>query len=662
MKPQTLKIRSLFFLSVFLTTPSIIFSQAVNMTTNAAVPVSTTTCSATFFDNGGSAGGYTNAAGTYTQTFCPLTLSYGIHLVISAIDLKQTGNASNDDQLLIYLGSGTGGTLLYTSPVDVQTTNLEFYSNTGQCLTIVFKQNGSNTGNAPGWSATVNCEPLFSIVQVESVVQACGDAFVDPGGIAGMYAGSSNSTPLPTGYYPNNAVHTYTFLPATTGTFVTLNFSKFKLDASDKLIIIDGSGTNAGILGQYSGTSVPPAFTASTNSGCLKVIFISDAATSAPGWIAQVGCSSSPGNALALCSSANCSGTCGFTICSSGAFPVSSGSGVGVQEGFTANTMGCLGVNGEINSTWYYFKTGMSGTLGFVIDPPSGLDFDFALYGPGNGSVVCPLNTGSAPIRCSYANNNLSTTQGNVGLVDGAGDFTEGVSGDGFVEDLAVTAGQEYAILINTFSSGNPQAAPTITWSGTAMNGLVCGFALAGEVISFDGYHYQGTNVLHWKTATEHNTDYFTLKKSRDGVDWHTFSTIGAAGSSNTTLSYQLIDDESDGLNYYDLFLTDIDGKQNHISTITVNEDLCSDGFISAYFPNPSSGKVNFYYCGTNFEDALIVKLHNAFGTLVFDTDIREFKESSAIELDLSNLENGVYYATIYQNGDVQTKRISLVK
>jgi len=56
------------------------------------------------------------------------------------------------------------------------------------------------------------------------------------------------------------------------------------------------------------------------------------------------------------------------------------------------------------------------------------------------------------------------------------------------------------------------------------------------------------------------------------------------------------------------------------------------------------------------------VKIHNAFGALVFDTAIRDFKDASSIDLDLSNLENGVYYATIYQNGEVQTKRISLVK
>jgi hypothetical protein len=662
MKPQNRLNRNLVVLSLLLATPTLIFAQAINMTTNAAVPVSTTTCSATFFDNGGGAGSYTNTAGTYTQTFCPLTASYGIHLEIATLDLKQTGNVSNDDQLLIYLGSGTTGTLLYTSPADVQTTNLEFYSNTDECMTIVFIQNGTNTGNAAGWSATVNCEPLYAIIQVESVVQACGEAFVDPGGIAGMYAGSSNTTPLPTGYYPHNSVHTYTFLPATTGNFVTLNFSKFKLDASDKLIVIDGSGTNAGILGQYSGTTLPPSFTASTNGGCLKVIFISDATNSAPGWIAQVGCSTTPGSAVALCSSANCSGICGYTICSSGAFPVSTGSGSGIQEGFTANAMGCLGLNGEINSTWYYFKTEINGTLGFVIDPPAGLDFDFALYGPGNGSVVCPLNTGSAPIRCSYANNNLSTTQGNVGLVDGSGDLTEGVSGDGFVEDLSVLAGEEYALLINTFSSGNPQAAPTITWTGTAMNGLICGFALSGEVISFDGYHYQGANVLHWKTASEHNTDYFTVKKSRDGQDWQTLTKIPAAGSSNTILSYQLADNENDTLSYYDLFLTDIDGKQNHISTIYVNADLCSDGFISAYFPNPTNGKISFQYCGSNFEEPLLVKLYNTFGTVVYETIIREFNDIQVVDLNLSELENGVYYANVYQNGEARIKRISLVK
>jgi hypothetical protein len=662
MKPQSLKKRSLFFLSVFLTTPALIFSQAINMTTNAAVPVSTTTCSATFFDNGGSAAGYTNTPGIYTQTFCPLTAASSIHLFISTIDLRQSGSGANDDFISIYLGTGTGGSLLYTSPADVFTTNLEFYSNAGQCLTFVFRQNGSNSSTSPGWSVSVNCELASPLTQVGGTVTSCSQTFVDPGGIAGMYGGSSGNNPLPIGYYSHNSVQTYTFMPSTVGTYVSLSFTQFKLDASDQIIIIDGSGTSSSILGQYSGTTLPPAFTASTSNGCLKVIFISNTATSAPGWIAQVQCSALPGSSIPICSSANCSGSCGFTICSSGAFPISSGNGVGVQEGITSTSMGCLGLNGEVNSTWYYFKTNVSGTLGFVIDPPAGLDYDFAVYGPGIGDIVCPLNTGIAPLRCSYANNVFSSTQGNVGLVDGAGDLSEGAFGNGFVEDLNVIAGQQYALLINNFSNGNPQAAPTITWSGTAMNGLICGFALAGEVISFDGYHYQGANVLHWKTASEHNTDYFTVKKSRDGQEWQTLTKIPAAGASNTILSYQLTDNESDGLNYYDLFLTDKDGKQNHVSTIYVNADLCSDGFISAYFPNPTNGKIRFQYCGTNFEDALEVKLHNAFGTLVFDTDIRDFKESSAIELDLSSLENGVYYATIYQNGEVQTKRISLVK
>ena len=662
MKPQTFKIWSILLLSTLLTSPSLVIGQAINMTTNAAVPVTTSTCSATFFDNGGSAGAYTSTAGTYTQTFCPQTAVSSIHLVISSIDLRQSGSGANDDFVSIYLGTGTSGSLLYTSPADVFTTNLEFYSNAGQCLTFVFRQNGSNSSASPGWSASVNCELASPLTQVEGTVTSCGQTFVDPGGIAGMYGISSGNNPLPIGYYPHNSLQTYTFMPSTVGTYVTLSFTKFKLDASDQIIIIDGSGSSSSILGQYSGTTLPPTFTASTSNGCLKVIFISNASTSAPGWIAHVQCSAVPGSSLPICSSANCSGSCGFTICSSGAFPISSGNGVGVQEGITSTSMGCLGLNGEVNSTWYYFKTNVSGTLGFVIDPPAGLDFDFAVYGPGIGDIVCPLNTGIAPLRCSYANNVFSSAQGNVGLVDGSGDFSEGVFGNGFVEDLNVVAGEQYALLINNFSSGNPQAAPTITWSGSAMDGLICGFALGGEVISFDGYHYQGANILHWKTASEKNTNYFTLKKSHDGITWRTMNTISAAGSSNSVLSYQATDDENEIITYYDLFLTDNDGKQTHIGTVVVNADLCSDGFITPYFPNPSLGKVSFHYCGTNFEDALDIKIHNAFGTLVLDTSIRDFKDASSIDLDLSNLENGVYYATIQQNGVVQTKRISLVK
>jgi hypothetical protein len=652
--------RIILSLFLFLFAAVNLFGQAINMTTNASVPVTTTTCSATFNDDGGSGNVYTSTPGTYTQTFCPLTTSSGIRLFISSLDLRQTGLATNDDELLIYLGTSASGTLLYSSPVDVQTSNLEFYSNSGQCITIVFIQKGVNSGSAAGWSATVNCVTLSSITQIGATVNACSGAFVDPGGIAGYYGSSSTSNP--TGYYSHNQSQIYTFSPSTPGSYVTLNFIEFNLDLGDKLIIIDGTATNAGILGQYTGTTLPPSFTASSSDGSLKVIFMSDNAISAPGWIAQLSCSANQGSAIPICSSANCSGSCGYTICSSGAFPVNAGSGPGVQEGISAERMGCLGVNGEINSTWYYFKAGISGTLGFVIDPPAGLDFDFALYGPGNGSIVCPLNTGSAPIRCSYADNNISTVQGNVGLVDGSGDLTEGSSGDGFVEDLEVSAGEEYALLINSYSSGNPQAAPTITWTGSAMSGLICGFALAGDIVKFDGFHNEGMNHLHWQTASEHNTDYFTLKKSRDGHDWETIANIRAAGSSSTLLRYQLADELSEGFMYYDLFLTDLDGKQTHIKTIAINADFCSSSLISSYSPNPTTGNVHFQYCGSNFDDDLQFTVYDSYGALVFEAIHQDFKDVSTISLNLGHLENGIYYATIYQNGVSQTKRLSIVK
>jgi len=46
----------------------------------------------------------------------------------------------------------------------------------------------------------------------------------------------------------------------------------------------------------------------------------------------------------------------------------------------------------------------------------------------------------------------------------------------------------------------------------------------------------------------------------------------------------------------------------------------------------------------------------------VYETMIREFNDTQTVDLSLSDLENGVYFASVFQNGEARIKRISLVK
>ena len=64
---------------------------------------------------------------------------------------------------------------------------------------------------------------------------------------------------------------------------------------------------------------------------------------------------------------------------------------------------------------------------------------------------------------------------------------------------------------------------------------------------------------LNWITSSEINNDYFTLQKSKDGLNWIDFAKQEGAGNSNTTISYQDSDYHPySGTSYYRLKQTDL--------------------------------------------------------------------------------------------------------
>ncbi|MCX6295466.1 MAG: hypothetical protein NTX97_05275 [Bacteroidetes bacterium] len=140
-------------------------------------------------------------------------------------------------------------------------------------------------------------------------------------------------------------------------------------------------------------------------------------------------------------SSADCAG--GITICSNATF-IGSSSGGGNYSDFNASNTDCLDPP-EHQTSWYYFSSTSNGNIGFTITPAlTSDDYDWAIWGP-MATVTCPPS--AAPIRCSAADGN-SKPANITGLKTGAGDNSEGPSGDGWVESLNVLAGQVYVLVI----------------------------------------------------------------------------------------------------------------------------------------------------------------------------------------------------------------------
>lgn len=145
---------------------------------------------------------------------------------------------------------------------------------------------------------------------------------------------------------------------------------------------------------------------------------------------------------------------------------------------------GCLekgsltSANIEFNTSWFVFRAGTGGQVGFDIEALSSgggtptAEWDFAVYGP---DVACAaISNGTAqPIRCNYEVNNTNFTGLGVNPENGQ----EGASSltgsqNTYDEYLDVQPGEIYYILINNFAdnfTGDPEPF-MLTFTGSSVD------------------------------------------------------------------------------------------------------------------------------------------------------------------------------------------------
>jgi len=166
-----------------------------------------------------------------------------------------------------------------------------------------------------------------------------------------------------------------------------------------------------------------------------------------------------------------------------------------------------------------------------------------------------------------------------------------------------------------------------------------------------------GIPVLKWTTASEQNSDYFQIERSRDGFDWIPLSKVQAMGNSNTTKNYQFYDMNSGYFeSYYRLKQVDFDGAFEYYNPI-YSKCVQFEYFEFELYPNP-------------VEDVLIIKLINLSSNEVqlnlFDATGRSIcsshnmleNKNDLISLNMQHLHTGQYLLEISSGSDILTKRV----
>jgi hypothetical protein len=174
------------------------------------------------------------------------------------------------------------------------------------------------------------------------------------------------------------------------------------------------------------------------------------------------------------------------------------------------------------------------------------------------------------------------------------------------------------------------------------------------ELISFQANCSDNNTVdITWSTASEHNTNYFRVDKSRDGMQWDVLNTIGAAGNSNYTIDYALTDAfPNPGINYYRLTQYDNDGV---FETFDAQAAVCKDqqsGTALSSYPNPSSGDFNVDLQTDELEGEATLLITDAKGAVVHSQDIKIIKGNNNFVIHPltgsgQGFEPGIYYISV---------------
>ncbi len=230
-------------------------------------------------------------------------------------------------------------------------------------------------------------------------------------------------------------------------------------------------------------------------------------------------------------------------------------------------------------------------------------------------------------------------------MIDDDADFTTGASLYGTATPSTVG--------INVIGTIITITGIKASWfSGTpyfTLGSLSTNSSLPVELISLTANCTEENQVeINWTTASENNSAYFEVKKSRDGMNWIVLDSVIAAGNSSSELNYSMTDSEIiETNNYYKLTQIDFDGTQKTYPIISVNCSKKSNLSMLEIFPNPSEGEFWFKFNSQYDNCTANLIIRNTEGKVIYVQPIELQKGISNYQMEKLDLFSGMYYINL---------------
>ncbi len=325
--------------------------------------------------------------------------------------------------------------------------------------------------------------------------------------------------------------------------------------------------------------------------------------------------------------------------------------GGGGGGGHENNSVGTVGGNGGgiiLIKTGTLVTTGSCGAISITATgiTTANAGNDASGGGGAGGSIIFQVNTYSISSTCPLTVSSNGGTGGDVGY-----SVAHGAGGGGGQGAVIYSGSQPTVNVTSSTVSGNGGSSCTgctgtingQPGSGSPNSGIITisTGVLPIELIYFNAENRKNDVALSWATATQQRTALFSVERTTDFKIWSVVCTQKAAGNCNVTLYYEDVDAKPlDGISYYRLKTTDMDGAVHYSNSVDVSRNEGPNAIL--IYPNPASQILNII---SLHEEPLYYNLFDITGKEVIVN--AEVIGSSKTVLETALLPHGMYFLKI---------------
>lgn len=162
---------------------------------------------------------------------------------------------------------------------------------------------------------------------------------------------------------------------------------------------------------------------------------------------------------------------------------------------------------------------------------------------------------------------------------------------------------------------------------------------------------------IAWTSESEKDASHYVVERSYDGTDWKKLGEMEAAGNSNVSLQYEMIDPEirlSETV-FYRLSQFDLDGESEELGITSVSCTSKKEGF--EIYPNPVASDLQVTVQGIESNQIIDLHILDMKGNLV-RTISNATAKGNILSVDLTSLAPGMYIIQMIEGEiKIQTER-----